>query len=151
MAEGFNASCHKILRKIEVDFPLFICTPPLKAILDYNMSDITKVKPLWSEFSYKPHQITAVEWMVNRESMVPSGGILCDEMGLGKTIEVLGLIKSSKVSNTLIIAPVAVLDQWASTAIKSSITVMRPKSSNMHQSWEVEGPTNFMESKCHDR
>ena len=63
------------------------------------MSDI-QVKPLWSEFSYKPHQITAVEWMVNRESMLPSGGILCDEMGLGKTIEVLGLIKSSKVSNT---------------------------------------------------
>lgn len=112
------------------------------------MSDI-QVKPLWSEFSYKPHQITAVEWMVNRESMLPSGGILCDEMGLGKTIEVLGLIKSSKVSNTLIIAPVAVLDQWASTAIKSSITVMRCKSSKMYNSWEVEGPNKFMASKIY--
>ena len=112
------------------------------------MSDI-QVKPLWSEFNYKPHQITAVEWMVNRESMLPSGGILCDEMGLGKTIEVLGLIKSSKVSNTLIIAPVAVLDQWASTAIKSSITVMRPKSSKMYNSWEVEGPNRFLASKIY--
>jgi hypothetical protein len=48
-------------------------------------------------------------------------GILCDEMGLGKTIQLLGLIRTDKKKNTLLIAPLAVLQQWATTGTKARI------------------------------
>jgi len=41
-----------------------------------------------------------------------SGGLLCDEMGLGKTITTIGLILKSRVAHTLILGPLAVLQQW---------------------------------------
>jgi len=52
------------------------------------------------------------------------GGLLCDEMGLGKTIEILGLIANSTLKNNLLVAPIAVLNQWKDIAIKSHINVM---------------------------
>jgi SNF2 family DNA or RNA helicase len=93
------------------------------------------INPLWDGFAYKPHQIAGIEWMQQR----PSGGVLCDEMGLGKTIQMLGLLKSEARTNTLLIAPVAVLNQWAELARKSKITVLRHKITNRHMSWEIEG------------
>jgi len=51
------------------------------------------------------------------------GGILCDEMGLGKTIQVLGLIKNSAASKSLLIGPLAVLGQWRDVALKSGFKV----------------------------
>ena len=106
--------------------------------------------PLWEGFAYKPHQITAIEWMLNCEKDL--GGLLCDEMGLGKTMEVLGTIKNSKKKNslllcdemglgktmevlglmkntpkmrqTLLLCPKAVLSQWRDAAIKSNLTVL---------------------------
>lgn len=60
-----------------------------------------------------PHQEAAVEWMLQREEDERyCGGLLCDEMGLGKTLSVLGLLVNSRVLRTLILAPLAVLDQW---------------------------------------
>jgi SNF2 family DNA or RNA helicase len=95
--------------------------------------------PLWENFAYKPHQVSGISWMKNRESETPAGGVLCDEMGLGKTIQMLGLLKSSPQSHTLLIAPVAVLNQWADLAKKSKISVYRHKVTNSHVSWEMEG------------
>ena len=80
-----------------------------------------RLTPLWGEFNYKPHQIVGIQWMIEREDDV--GGIVCDEMGLGKTIQLLGLIKNRPRSHTLLIAPLAVLDQWKTTAERSSIRV----------------------------
>jgi SNF2 family DNA or RNA helicase len=77
--------------------------------------------PLWSDFSYKEHQVAGVKWMIEREDMVPSGGLLCDEMGLGKTIEVLGLLVNNKKPNTLLLCPKAVISQWLSAAKRSRI------------------------------
>jgi len=78
--------------------------------------------PLWPDFEYKKHQITGINWMLKR-----NGGLLCDEMGLGKTIQLAGLlkngIKTSKAS--LLVAPVAVLEQWTAVAKKSGIDVVR--------------------------
>jgi SNF2 family DNA or RNA helicase len=42
-------------------------------------------------------------------------------MGLGKTIQMLGLIINSIKSNTLLIGPIAILNQWMSLAEKCSI------------------------------
>ena len=80
-----------------------------------------KLKPLWDDFKYKPHQIIGVQWMIERDD--EGGGIVADEMGLGKTIQMLALILNSIISHTLIIAPLAVLEQWKSTAESSSIRV----------------------------
>ena len=59
------------------------------------------------------HQQAAVEWMLEREKDERyCGGFLCDEMGLGKTLSILGLLLNSPVLRTLILGPLAVLDQW---------------------------------------
>ena len=66
----------------------------------------------------KPHQKEAVEWALERE-LDPNppdgvhGGLLADEMGLGKTIVMMGLVVSNFVDRTLIVLPLALLDQWA--------------------------------------
>ena len=71
--------------------------------------------------SLLPHQIDALKWMVSRESTSsnsPHGGILADDMGLGKTLETISLILSSKITNTLIIVPANLVDQWISEFTK---------------------------------
>ena len=102
---------------------------------------MTQPKALWDGFSYKAHQTTGIEWMMAREKNTPSGGIVCDEMGLGKTIQLLGLIKSAAAprSETLLIAPVAVLSQWEETARKSGITVYLTKKGTSHLGWSIQG------------
>ncbi|KLO17670.1 hypothetical protein SCHPADRAFT_900413 [Schizopora paradoxa] len=63
-----------------------------------------------------PHQAIGVAWMLEKEKTL-NGGILADEMGLGKTVQMISTIMANKstdpaVKTTLIIAPVALLDQW---------------------------------------
>lgn len=80
--------------------------------------------PLWPSFAYKPHQLTGIRWMLEREDAEQSGGLLCDEMGLGKTMEVLGMMKNSKKHMTLLLCPKAVITQWVDAAVKSNFNVM---------------------------
>jgi hypothetical protein len=54
-------------------------------------------------FSYHPHQIEAIQFMIGRES--PSapyfrGGIEGDEMGLGKTYTTIGVLINNPVPKT---------------------------------------------------
>ena len=79
---------------------------------------------LWDGFSYKPHQDYGVRWMLERERSETKGGLLCDEMGLGKTIQMLGLIKESGLKKTLLVLPLAVINQWKDTAIRCRINVL---------------------------
>ncbi|BFZ56628.1 DNA helicase rad5 [Savitreella phatthalungensis] len=78
-----------------------------------------------------PHQVVGVEWMIRREAEQNEkgrenktrGGLLADDMGLGKTVQCISLMVknlpdpqasvSSSRQATLIICPVALLDQWA--------------------------------------
>ena len=64
-----------------------------------------------------PHQKTGLAWMLKMEQSSNKGGVLADEMGLGKTIQALSLIVANKPQAgrprpTLILAPVALMDQW---------------------------------------
>jgi SNF2 family DNA or RNA helicase len=62
------------------------------------------------------------------------GGILCDEMGLGKTIQMVALIKSGEGLKNLLVAPVAVLEQWKKVIWKSEMNVNTPS-----PNWKSEG------------
>lgn len=68
----------------------------------------------------KPHQISGVEWLVDREFPTDSefrgepmarGGILADEVGLGKTIQSIYLMMRNKMK-TLIVVPKSLVKQW---------------------------------------
>lgn len=97
------------------------------------------LKSLWQGFEYQKHQVEGVEWMMSRENMYPYGGILCDEMGLGKTIQMLGLMKMNKEKATLLVAPLAVLDQWHATAERCGYSVWRANSKD--SIWDM--PKNY--------
>lgn len=58
--------------------------------------------------------------MQKRESQ-GNGGLLCDEMGLGKTIQMLGLLKSTTLKNSLLLAPLPVLEQWREQGVRSRL------------------------------
>ena len=82
--------------------------------------------PLWSDFEYKPHQTVGISWMAQKEA--DGGGLLCDEMGLGKTIQIVGLMKTVALKNNLLVAPLAVLEQWRETATRAGINCWMHKS-----------------------
>jgi SNF2 family DNA or RNA helicase len=69
------------------------------------------------------HQKLGLAWMKDMEDASSKGGILADDMGLGKTVQALSLIVSRKSDNpacktTLIVAPVALMGQWAREVLK---------------------------------
>ncbi|KAF9486204.1 hypothetical protein BDN70DRAFT_822530 [Pholiota conissans] len=69
------------------------------------------------EISLMAHQAMGVAWMLEKERSTLLGGCLADEMGLGKTIQmittmVLNRSQDPARKTTLIIAPLALLDQW---------------------------------------
>lgn len=100
------------------------------------------LRPLWPGFEYKPHQVFGVRWMLQREkSEGARGGVLADEMGLGKTIQMIGLMRNGVQrprEQNLLVAPVAVLEQWKTVARRAGLTVKVPTEGAV--SWALEGP-----------
>ncbi|KAI1392536.1 SNF2 family N-terminal domain-containing protein [Hypoxylon trugodes] len=94
------------------------------------------------------HQEAALQWMKEKElNRKNKGGILADEMGLGKTVTTISLMLSHKadpsspgVKTNLIVAPNALLKQWAEE-IKKKILPRHSMSVFEHHtrkgSWEV--------------
>ena len=73
-------------------------------------------KKAFGPYTLLPHQIAAVQWMIQREEDDKMrGGFLCDDMGLGKTVSTVGLMINKPVAMTLVLAPLAVLQQWIAT------------------------------------
>jgi len=106
------------------------------------MSAIPAIRPLWPKFAYKAHQEIGIRWMLQREAskLSPRGGILCDEMGLGKTIQMVAVIKLGATKpreQTLLVAPVAVLEQWKVVIRRCGMAVYVPSHSGV--SWMKEG------------
>jgi SNF2 family DNA or RNA helicase len=113
-----------------------------------NSQQQKMAQPLWPGFAYKQHQETGIRWILERESKKPSGGIICDEMGLGKTIQMLAILKGEKFTNTLLIAPVAVLSQWEETAAKSGINVFVPTTGG-RKLWKSSAPVKPLAAKLY--
>ena len=111
------------------------------------------IKSLWRDFSYFPHQIDGIKWMIDKEingTVVPDrhnkditiyGGLQCDDMGLGKTIQVASVIINNPCS-TLIIAPLAMIDTWSSVLQKAGCAVYEVHK-NPNVNWTlVNDPSN---------
>lgn len=104
------------------------------------------LKNLWDGFAYKTHQVAGVHWLLQRDGDAATpGGILADEMGLGKTIQMAGLLRNSTRrprEETLLVAPVAVLEQWKAVLQRSKMTVLVPRRGAA--SWDVEHRGAFL-------
>jgi SNF2 family DNA or RNA helicase len=103
------------------------------------------LEPLWPSFEYKAHQISGIDWMLDREDADESGGLLCDEMGLGKTIEILGVIQNSIKQNTLLLCPKAVIAQWVSVCIKAKINALQ--FNEKKETWDFIQPARFFSGR----
>lgn len=81
---------------------------------------------------YFEHQEIAIRWMLTLETEgflyrnhTIRGGILADDMGLGKTLEITGLIKNGGqlANQTLILAPLALIDNWTTMGHRAGFGV----------------------------
>lgn len=94
------------------------------------------LKPLWHNFTYFPHQLEGIRWMLSKEhdgTIVPTrdgastvcvkGGFQCDDMGLGKTIQITSVMVNHPLKATLLIAPLAMIETWSSVCQKAGMAV----------------------------
>lgn len=71
-------------------------------------------------FEPREHQRTGIAWMQSLFARQFPGGLLADDMGLGKTFQVLSFVKWHRLNRNpeekpyLIVAPVALLENWKS-------------------------------------
>lgn len=96
----------------------------------------SKLRPLWSGFSYFQHQTDGINWMLDKEingTLVPNrtgssevlvrGGLQCDDMGLGKTIQITSCIVNNIKPLSLLLAPLAMIQTWVDVLIKARCSV----------------------------
>ena len=89
-----------------------------------NMT-VSKLRPLWSGFSYFQHQTDGINWMLDKEingTLVPNrsgtsevlvrGGFQCDDMGLGKTTSTIIAALETGAKKILIVCPASLKINW---------------------------------------
>ncbi|PGH12865.1 hypothetical protein AJ80_06574 [Polytolypa hystricis UAMH7299] len=84
---------------------------------DQDLDSNREGTPEAMQYPLLEHQKLGLAWMKSMEEGSNKGGILADDMGLGKTIQALALMVTRPSSDperktTLIIAPVALIQQW---------------------------------------
>lgn len=62
--------------------------------------------------THKAYQYEGLEWCVGEEKKERGGGLIADDMGLGKTFTIVGTMIENFKRNTLIIVPIALIEQW---------------------------------------
>jgi len=65
-----------------------------------------------SKYNFNQYQFDGIEWCIRNELSNVGGGLIADEMGLGKTIQMISLMYLNFVSNTLIVLPPILIQQW---------------------------------------
>ena len=92
--------------------------------------------PLWKDFSYFPHQLNGIQWMLDKEingtevpcrkgtdTVLVRGGLQCDDMGLGKTLQSIAIVwtalKHSSAGHdkplaqkAVVVAPSSLVGNW---------------------------------------
>jgi len=107
-------------------------------------------RPLWNSFTYFPHQLDGIDWMLQKErigTLVPNkdsstevlvrGGLQCDDMGLGKTIQITSVLVNNPLPLTLLVLPLAMMDTWIQICQKSGLLVYTLDHHNTTQPWKL--------------
>jgi SNF2 family DNA or RNA helicase len=95
-----------------------------------------QLKSLWPSLTYFPYQVEGIKWMIEKEltgtlvynedqtqEYVIYGGIQCDDMGLGKTVQTVATMVNNCKRDTLLIAPLAVVDAWVQVCTRAGFCV----------------------------
>jgi len=111
------------------------------------------LKPLWANFTYFPHQLDGIQWMLDKEingTLVPTkdgssevrihGGFQCDDMGLGKTIQIASVIVNNPCRRTLLLAPLAMIDTWSQVLRRAGCIVYEVQKNDWEFMNEVDEP-----------
>lgn len=106
--------------------------------------------PLWKSFTYFPHQLEGIQWMLEKEhigTLVPNkdssmevlvrGGLQCDDMGLGKTIQITSAMINNPLPLTLLVLPLAMMETWISVCQKAGMIVYVLDHHNTKQPWKI--------------
>jgi SNF2 family DNA or RNA helicase len=114
-----------------------------------------KIRPLWHGFSYFPHQIDGIQWMLDREINGTEvightgklgrvyGGLQCDEMGLGKTIQIASAMFNNPLASTLVIAPLAMINTWSTLLQRIGFSVYEVRGRTGKMVWERMDDSEF--------
>jgi SNF2 family DNA or RNA helicase len=93
-------------------------------IMEQNFNDLIESRMLLfdnyldkAKLTHQQYQKDGVRWIIINELKENPlcnirGGFIADEMGLGKTIMMIGTMLSNFVERTLIVLPLALVDQW---------------------------------------
>jgi hypothetical protein len=109
--------------------------------LSKKLKDFVAIDPIKPTKQFKgklrSYQQEGLSWL-NFLHDFELGGILADEMGLGKTIETIGLLKNQPLKDgsgqkSLLVAPIAVLEQWAATARRAGVQVWQVQVIRRHR------------------
>ena len=94
------------------------------------------LKSLWPSLTYFPYQVDGINWMLDKEKkgtlvynedqtqdFIVYGGLQCDDMGLGKTVQMVATMVNNCKCDTLLIAPLAMLDSWIQICTRAGMCV----------------------------
>ena len=97
---------------------------------------LVRIRPLWEGLTYFDHQLKGIRKMLQLERTgtpfpalgdhdegIAYGGFQCDDMGLGKTIQTLATMAHNPKPLTLILCPLALIDNWTENAAKAGFKV----------------------------
>lgn len=78
-----------------------------------------------NHMQHNQYQYDGVQWCITNELCVNPlhgvrGGFIADEMGLGKTIITIGTLLTNFLTNTLIVVPPVLMDQWYTQLYKTT-------------------------------
>jgi len=98
---------------------------------------LSRIKTLWPGLVYYKHQLDGIRKMLQLERKgtlfdelddtpagTVKGGFQCDDMGLGKTIQILATMRQNPKPRTLVLCPLALIDNWTQNAAKGGFTVL---------------------------
>ena len=97
---------------------------------------LSRIKALWPGLTYYSHQLDGIRKMLqlerkgtpypafgSQEEGTAFGGFQCDDMGLGKTIQILATMRNHLKPKTLLLCPLALIDNWTENARKAGFHV----------------------------
>ena len=83
------------------------------------------------------------------DNVVVRGGFQCDDMGLGKTIQIAATMVNHPVKETLLVAPLAMLDTWIEVLQRAGMSVYEVKGTWVKRASNYGVPRHFIKMRPH--